>query len=619
MAKQTGRRFLFRFRSRNALQVLNGRGLPGLLFGTRETQDLLRWMSYCFLVGVVAGLGALVFAQMLDQTNHLLLGEIAGYRPPAPGGEGKSVLPVQTDPHNWLLILIPAVGGLLSGLLVFSVAPEAEGHGTDAVIDAFHNKRGQIRSTVPLVKIAASALTIGSGGSAGREGPIAQVGAGFASLLGRYLKLTPTETRELVIVGAGAGIGAIFRAPLGGALFAASVLYRETDYEHAALMPGFLASVTAYAIYSVLSGTPYGPIFTIEQDFTFTLGHLPFYFLLGLLMVPLSMAYIWVFYGLRDKVFKRLPLPPHVVPAIGGLGLGLIAWEFPEVLGIGYGWIQQALEGQLTIKFMITLALLKIFATGLTIGSGGSGGVFAPSMVIGGLSGGALGMWLHQMRPDWFGDPAAFVLVGMAAFFAAAAKTPIASLVLVSEMTESYVLLVPAMFAIAVAYMFSGTRWSIYEKQVRNRFTSPAHRGVYVVDVLEEIPVRDVLRADGQIARAHPETTLAELYGLIAKTSQSVFPVVDEDDRFVGCVSINLLREVPPNDETADLIIAEDLMEKSASIKPDDTLNTALEAFLRSGTDELPVVNEEGRFVGLLTRRDLLAAYYTRLKELRAD
>lgn len=581
-----------------------------------QTHDLVRWALYCLAIGVVAGLGALAFTWTLNLADVMLLGRLANYYPPHAGAEGAAQPPGPVV-RQWMLVLLPTIGGLLSGLLVFTLAPEAEGHGTDAVIDAFHNKQGRIRPIVPVVKTIASALTIGSGGSAGREGPIAQIGGGFGSVLGQLLRRPPAEVRQMLIIGAGAGIGAVFRAPLGGALFGASVLYSETDYEHSTLMPGILTSVIAYAVYTTLAGLGSAPIFSIDQALAFEVRQLPLFFTLGIAMIPLSMLYIWVFYGMRN-LFHRIPLPRHVVPAIGGLLVGLMALRYPQVLGVGYGWVQQAIDGHLTIRLMITIALLKIVATSLTIGSGGSGGVFAPSLVIGGLAGGAIGYSLHAYSPGFFPNPAAFVLVGMAAFFSTAAKTPIASLVLISEMTGGYSLLVPAMLAIATAYMFSSRRWSIYKKQVANRFASPAHRGTYVVDVLENEAVLDVLKSANHAATVQPKTTLAELSGLIARTRQSIFPVVEDDCSYIGTISLDLLSNVSPDLISAGLVIAVDLAERGTSIHPEDNLNVALESLQRSGQDELPVVDESGCFKGLLSRRDVLAAYYRRLKEIRS-
>ncbi len=237
--------------------------------------------------------------------------------------------------------------------------------------------------------------------------------------------------------------------------------------------------------------------------------------------------------------------------------------------------------------------------------------------MVGGLAGGAIGYALHSYHPGFFPDPAVFVLVGMAAFFSAAAKVPLASLVLVTEMTEGYELLVPAMLAIATAYMFCGLRWSIYEKQVLNRFASPAYRGAYVVDVLENVPVREVLKGARRVATVTPTTTLAELSGLIGRTRQSIFPVLEDGCRYVGAITLDLLSHVSPELMQAGLVIAVDLAERGACAYPDDNLNTALELLQRSGQDELPVIGEDGCFQGLLSRRDVLATYYRRLKEIR--
>ena len=303
-----------------------------------------------------------------------------GYSIPVPGGEGSTVIPAEPT-RRWLLLVVPAIGGLLSGLLVFSLAPEAEGHGTDAMIDAFHRKRGIIRKRVPFIKTIASALTIGSGGSAGREGPIAQVGSGFGSAPAGWLKSSDRERRLLVLAGAGAGIGAVFRAPLGGALFVVEVLYREMEFESAALVPAFVASIVSYSIYCGVSGK-WGAIFRVP-DATFTHPlELPLYLVLGLVCALMGILYVKVFYGVRDRVFRRIPLPRHVKPALGGLAVGVIGYFLPQVLGMGYGWVQLAIDGNLALGLIVTIAFVKILATGLTISSGGSGGVFAPSMVI---------------------------------------------------------------------------------------------------------------------------------------------------------------------------------------------------------------------------------------------
>ncbi len=588
-----------------------------MLFPVTGTREILRWMSFSVIIGVVAGLGALLFTTMLDLSDSFFLGTIAQYHPPVPGGERNDVIGQTTRARRLLLLILPALGGLLSGLIVYTFAPEAEGHGTDAVIDAFHNKRGRIRPVVPFIKIIASALTIGTGGSAGREGPIAQIGAGFGSFMGQKLGLSVAETRHMLIIGAGAGIGAIFHAPLGGAIFAATVLYRETDYEHGTLMPGFIAAIVAYAVYTSLAGTPYAPIFTFQGKFVFTPVQLPFYLLLGVLTVPLCIGYIKTFYGMRDHVFRKIKLPRHLIPALGGLMVGVIALFFPAVLGTSYGWIQEAIDGKTTVMFLIALSVLKIIATSFTISSGGSGGVFAPSLVIGGAFGGVIGALLHQINPTLAPEPASFVLVGMAAFFAAVAKVPIASLIMVSEMTGGYALIIPAMLAIAAAYMLSGNTFSIYEKQVNNRFSSPAHRGNYIIDVLQEITAGEVFSEKHKVITIHEHTNLAEILEMYETTDQSVFPVVSKEGKYRGFVPIDLLRGFPREPETARLIIAYDIMEKGPAVRPEEDLNRVLQRLMVSGVNELPIVSHEGKVMGLLSRRELLTAYYHRMQEVR--
>ncbi len=593
-----------------------------LLLGAYETRELLRWITISLVIGVVAGIGAIAFHWLQHLVTQGTLHQLAGYHPPLPGGEAARLdagapapeLPV----HRWLLLVIPALGGLVSGWLVYRFAPEAEGHGTDAVIEAYHHNQGRIRPVVPFVKLFASVFTIGTGGSAGREGPIAQIGAGFGSFLGRRLGVSTDEIRLMALIGMGAGIGAIFRAPLGGAIFAAGVLYRETDFEYEALMPGFLASIVAYAVFLSFSGLPFDPIFALHTGFQFSPLQLPFYLLLGVLVVPAGFLYIKVFYGLRDRVFRRLTLSKFFIPALGGLLLGVIAFFYPAVLGSGYGWIQRALDGDpsMTVRAMLLLAFLKILGTSLTIGSGGSGGVFAPSLVIGGMIGGAFGVLLHQWNPALFSTPNAFILVGMAAFFAAVAKVPIASLIMVSEMTGGYALLVPAMLAIAAGYILSGTKRSIYERQVLNRFASPAHRGDYVVDVLEEIKVADVVQPAEEKAVLSANTPLDRILDVFTVSEQTVFPVTNPEGQVQGVVPLDTLRRISSDLLMTNLIIAHDIMEQPELLNPEDNLNAALQKFLTAGLEQLPVVSDDGKLAGILSRRELLAAYYHRIRDV---
>ena len=432
-----------------------------------------RWMLYSVVVGVVGALGAIVFSTLLGWVSDLALTGAVGYANPLPGGEASAAafdLQRALHPtHRWALFVVPALGGLVSGWLVFTFAPEAEGHGTDAVIRAFHHQRGIIRPRVPLIKTLASAITIGTGGSAGREGPIAQIGAAFGSLLAFRFGLSTNERRILLVAGIAAGIGAIFRSPLGGAFFAVEVLYRE-DLEHAALMPAAIAGITGYSVYSSLENS--ASVFTVDRfQFVSPLELLPLV-LFALVCAVVGIFYVRVFYGMKSRVFAPLPIPRAFKPAVGGLVLGAMAFFFPPILGSSYGWLQQAIYGNLPLTLMATLAVLKIFSTSVTIGSGGSGGVFAPSLVIGGMMGGLFGEGLQALAPNLVGQPEAYVLIGMATFFTGVANVPISTTIMISEMTGSYTLLVPLLFAGVLAHLVA-RRWSLYTQQVRTTNDSP--------------------------------------------------------------------------------------------------------------------------------------------------
>ena len=570
-----------------------------------------RWFLYCFLVGIISGLGAIIFFVLLKEATHFFLNYLAGYYPSAPGGE-PVFIPHGIRPNRWILLIAPAIGGLISGLIVYTLAPEAEGHGTDALIDAFHQHRGVIRKRVPIIKTIASAITIGSGGSAGREGPIAQIGAGFASFFSSLLKLNDRERRILVLAGAGAGIGAIFRAPLGGAFFATEVLYNEEEFEYEALIPCFLSSIVGYSVYCTFSGYGWGaifhaPVFTFHNPWQLT-----FYGILGLLMALFGYVYVKVFYQIRDRIFRPLKIPNIFKPAIGGLAVGGIALFCPQVLGMGYGMIQQAIDGSLTLQFLFLVGLLKIVATSFTISSGGSGGVFAPSLVIGGLLGGAFGKLFSITFPGIIDQPGAFVLVGMASFFAGAAKVPIASIIMVSEMTVGYSLLVPMILASSFAYLFSRKKTTIYEKQVPKRVDSPAHMGDFIVDVLEGIRVEDVLKKERKVVLIPEYTKLRDIGDIISNTTNSYFPVVNEKNKMIGIISMDDLRTLFFERHMGDLLIAKDIATKDViTLNLEESLSSALKKFTMKNIDELPVVDSKkpNNVIGMLSRRDAILAY----------
>jgi len=587
-------------------------GLPGR---THITQAVASWPRQFRLtllsitVGVIAGLGAIFFDQLLSLSLNMLHLP-TGYMEPV-RGTPHHVVHRMTAIRSWWFLVIPAVGGLFSGWVVYRYAPEAEGHGTDAMIEAFHQKGGHIRARVPFVKILASALTIGSGGSAGKEGPIAQIGSGFGSFFAERLGLKPRDTRILVLAGAAGGIGAIFQAPLGAALFAPEVLYRETEFEYEGFLPCIVSSIIAHSVYSQVYGRR-ALFFPGTAAFTLTAELLP-YTLFGVVCALVGYVYIKIFYGMRDRIFHRIPIDDMWKPAIGGLMLGSIALFCPQVLDGGYGWIQQALEGKILWGTMLILAFLKILATSCTISSGGSGGVFGPSLFIGAMLGGAFGMVGQQLAPGWFLNPDSFILVGMGGFFAGVAKVPLASIIMVCEMSSSYNLLVPLMLVSSISYLLLRSV-SLYEKQLITRLASPAHVTEFARGMLEKIFVREA--AQERPVNLIPESMpFGQLVQTMTRSSALYFPVVNREGKLTGILSVNDVREFLFEESITHLILAKDVATGNVERALwNDTLQQVLDKMAVINVDELPVVREENRdvVVTMISKRDIINYYYAR-------
>jgi CIC family chloride channel protein len=604
--------------------------------GRRRLRPQARQLALSLLVGVIAGIGALAFHAACQVVVRYSLEAVAGYYPEGPKNEPplfpETPAELKGTFSPWLLLLVPVVGGLLSGWLVYTFAPEAEGHGTDSAIAAYHYKGGVIRPRVPIVKIIASALTLGTGGSGGREGPIAQVGAGFGSFLGGLLRLRPAERRVLMAAGMGAGVAAIFRAPLAGALFAAEVLYRSPDFESEVIIPAALACITAYCTFGLaFSYTAVGwkPLFAIDplvnETLTFTNPlRLLSYLLLALCMVVLAMVYTRSFYGLTH-LFKRLPIKSHFKPAIGAfltavVGLVLLAIvrerDVLSVLSFGYGILQkglvlpteQATPG-LALLFL-AVALGKIVTTGLTIGSGGSGGVFGPSMVIGGCGGGALGILLHNLWAPLAPQPATFIIVGMAGFFAAAAKTPFSTLVMVGELTGNYNLLLPTLWVCAIAFLLSDEQ-SIYSAQVASRSLSPAHQGDYVREVLAGLRVSQFVTPLPDVPVLRPGDRVQDVIERLTGTPFQTVPVLDGEGRLLGLVTLDEALLAARTPELGPLVVAADLMRGNVTpLRPEDRVDQALELFVEQDVLALPVVaGTPQRVIGLVKRVDISSTY----------
>lgn len=575
-----------------------------------------KWTLYFVLIGVIAGLGSVVFHYLCQIGAHYFMDFLAGYRPPVAAGEHHLIPPTNTPYNRFILLFLPAFGGLLSGWLVYSYAPEAEGHGTDAAIDAYHRKGGFIRGRVPIIKTIASALTLTTGGSGGREGPIAQIGAGFGSFLATVLKLSERERRIMVAAGVGAGIGSIFRAPMAGALFAAEVLYRDPEFESEVLIPAGISSVVAYCLFCLVNG--WGSLFE-SPDFVFQnpleLGP---YLVLSLVLVVVGVLYIKCFYGVVH-IFQAIKIPNHIKPAIGGLCTGLVGFFLPQTLAFGYGFAQKAIYNELTIPFLFFLAIGKIITTSFSIGSGGSGGVFGPSIVIGGAMGGVLGKMFHQIMPGVVTEPGAFVIVGMAGFFAAVSNAPISTIIFISEMTNSYHLLLPSLLVCSVSYLAT-RKWTIYEKQAKNKVDSPAHTGEFFVDILQAIRVKDLMHLVKKVEVIPRDMTFGNFRKFFPETKQHYFPVVDQHKRLVGIFSSTDIRAVLFSTGIANLVVMNDVATFDIILTtPSEDLNAVLQKFTVKNIDSLPVVSEDdhGVLIGMLNRREVIAYYNEQIQNMK--
>jgi CIC family chloride channel protein len=567
---------------------------------------LRKWTLVSIATGIVAGLGALALIEGIDVFTKVFLEFIAGYTPPLPGGENQAPLLSVVIERPWLIPLSTTLGGLASGILVSRLAPEAKGVGTDAAIGEFHSGHALIRVRVPLVKLLTSAITIGSGGTSGREGPIAQIGAGLGTQIAKAFKLTEKERRIALAAGLGAGIAAIFKAPLAGAILSGEIFYKH-DFEAEAMIPGFVASTVSYSIVGFVTG--WQPIFsTGVTPVAFTHPEaLALYALLGVLCAAFAHLLFKVYFRV-NKVFENLSLPSFAKPAIGGLITGLIGMFIPSVLGVGYGWAQLAINQnhQILPPTMIVLAIFaEIFAMSFTLGSGGSGGIFGPCVVTGTMIGAAFGYFAQEAFPATVTNPSNFAIVGMMAFFGGAAKSPLAVIVMVAEMTGGYGLLAPSMIAVVVAYLLTGSL-SVFYNQVESVEDSPAHLEEYETLALKRIKVADIMTRN-----VHTVTPTAKI-----KTAQDMMetdlvgglPVLS-DGKLVGMVTKTDTLKSEPS-KRAETQVADIMTTQLIVSYPEEDLFSALTRMMTRGVGRLPVVSHDNQSValGIITRTDIAKA-----------
>ena len=564
---------------------------------------LKKWLVVGIFLGIAAGIGALIFYYLIILAQDIFLGQFLGVQLPTSLGEGS----LAYIPGDYLLVPISIiVGGLLSGFIVYKFAPEAEGHGTDAMIDSFHHKKGKVRRRIPIVKAIASAITIGSGGSGGREGPTAQIAAGIGSWISDVFKLTPDERRIAVLVGTGAGIGTIFKAPIGGALLALEVPYKR-DFETNALFPAIVASAIGYAIFvSVVGSTP---IFGYYQG-AFNLLNLPLFAVLGIITGPFVIFYVKTFYKIRE-FFKSLRISNYFKPMLGATVVGLIALLFPEVMGVGYGWVQilfnnntQAIPafGLPILAILILLPFAKVIATSFSISSGGSGGVFSPGIFIGASLGLLMGMLFHYISPAIAPSVTPFVIVGALAFMGAAGKVPVSVLLMVTEMTGSLQLLPGAMVAVALSYLLSG-KHTIYASQLDTRKDSPAHKYEYDKPILQNMRINRLKPIDLSVST---DKTVAYTLAKMHKLDLSELPVTDlsKNKKIVGKITASELDGLK-----ASIRISGVRKEPLRSLDHNTaTARQAVHLMAKTKTTWV-AVTLNGRYVGCITLADIEESY----------
>jgi len=569
-------------------------------------------IALCFVlsivVGIIAGLGAVFFRWLIKVFNYSFFAKGAV----ALGFLGK-----------YYVVVLPAVGGLLVGLLVYFLAREAKGEGPSEVMEAFAVRKGRIRPRVSVVKLLASSICIGSGGSVGREGPIVQIGASFGSSVGQWFKLPEEWVKTLLLCGAAGGISATFNAPIGGVFFVLEVIQRRFMSPNLGFI--VISSITADFIAHIFLGK--NPSFIIPTYNMASYWEILTYILLGIVAGFVALGFNHFFYKCED-LFNTFKVPEYVKPALGGLIVGFIGLYYFDVLGVGYGgsygiggiWMGRggvdiALAGKMGLVTLLMLTVLKMLATAVTLGSGGSGGVFAPALFIGSVLGGAFGIMIHNLFPAITAFSVAeasgsYALVGMAAFFAATVRAPITAVALLFEMTRNYSLILPLMTAVAFStFLASGfSRESIYTLRLVRRGIDIHHQ--QEADILSTISVKNVMKRE--VETVFENMSLKKLLEFTFSSKHLSFPVIDSKGLLVGIVSIEDFREILFKEELRHLVVVKELATTNViTVTESENLGNALKKIGFRNIEQLPVVEENNpsKIVGILSRRDIFSAY----------
>ena len=545
------------------------------------------------IVGLAGGFGAIGFRYL-----------IRVFQTVSYGSDG-NLLELALSTPWYFRIWIPALGGLVVGPAVYFLAREAKGHGVPEVMEAVTLRSGMIRKRVVFVKSLVSAICIGTGGSVGREGPIVQIGSAIGSGIGQVLRLSAERIRTLVGCGAAAGIAATFNAPIAGSMFALEIILG--DFGLATFTPIVISSVAATAVSRHFLGD--SPAFIVHAYRLISAWELPLYVILGLFCALVAVTFTTLLYRAED-MFDNLRIPDYLKAVLGGLMLGSMGLLFPHILGVGYPAIDLSLMQKLSWWVMFLLVVFKILATSITIGSGGSGGIFAPSLFVGAMAGGFFGTVVHHIFPEVTAPPGAYSIVGMGAVVSGTTHGPLSAILILFEMTSDYKIILPLMIACIIGSLASGQllKDSIYTLKL-------ARRGVNIkagkeVNVLKSISVEDVMNPEVETV---PENmAIGKLAEKMTKSKNNSFPVVDEEGNLTGILSFFDYRDVVFDENLKDLVVAKDIATKNVvTVSLDDNLYDAMEKITSKDFSILPVVSPrtQSQLLGVLTRRDIIGAY----------
>jgi len=546
-------------------------------------------------VGVLSGVGAVGVRFLIRLFQRLFF-----------GGNGIALLEPLRHLPWWYILIAPAIGGLIIGPIIYYFAREAKGHGVPEVMLATLLQGGKIRPRVAFIKALVSALCIGSGGSVGREGPLVQIGASVGSTLGQLFKLTEKQVSTLVACGAGSGIAAAFNAPIAGALFAVEIILG--DFGVSAFSPIVISSVMATLVSHFFEGD--FAAFVVPPYKLVSAFELIPYTILGIVAGFVALGFIWVLY-FSENAFEKWAFPEWLKPALGGLVIGGMALGIPNLFGVGYETINEALHGSMALWFLLLLIPAKILATSITLGSGGSGGVFAPSLFLGASTGGIIGILFHAQFPHLTANPGAYALVGMGAVVAAATQAPITAILIIFELTNNYHIIVPLMFSCIISTLITTNikKESIYTQKLK-------FKGINLKEgreesILKAIPVAHVMTSP--VTYFTYTVNLDTICDVALKSPQHVFPVVDEQMNYRGYFSMGALKSVLfDKGDLANLVIAEDIIEGTESVSLEANVHEAMDMLGNNGMEELPVVDGE-KLAGLVAAKQILEIYQMEL------